>query len=123
MSDEKERAAKAEEAIAKAKANLEAAEKRLTDYLAERGITFRWPETLIQRDLERLMRAIRGHGGSEAEITNYEAHGAKARAACELGWIDGLTVDDVDTTHPRVVAWIAQKVNDTIIAAWELPGE
>ena len=123
MSDEKVRKTKAEAAIAKAKADAEAAEKRLADYAASVGVVFNAPEAVTQRTLEQLMKAVRKHGGSEADISNYERNGAQARAACELGWIDGLTVANVDTTHPRVVTWIAQQTNDIIVAAWELPGE
>jgi len=123
MSDEKVRKAKADAAIAKAKAEAEAAEKRLADYVASVGVVFNAPEGVTQRTLEQLMKAVREHGGSEADISNFERNGAQARAACELGWIDGLTVTDVDTTHPRVVTWIAQQTNDIIVAAWELPGE
>jgi len=123
MSDEKVRKTKAEAAIAKAKADAEAAEKRLADYAASVGVVFNAPEAVTQRTLEQLMKAVRKHGGSEADISNFERNGAQARAACELGWIDGLTVANVDTTHPRVVTWIAQQTNDIIVAAWELPGE
>ena len=123
MSDEKERKAKAIAALEKAKADLKAAEKRLTDYLAAQGIVLKLPDSLKQRGIERLMAATRKHGGAEAGITNYERSGAQARAACELGWIDGLEVDAVDTMHPRVVMWIARQINDIIAAAWELPGE
>jgi hypothetical protein len=123
MSDEKERKAKAEAAIAKITAELEEAERKLTAYVESLGIAFKPPEALKQRGLEEMMRAVRKHGGSEADISNYERNGAQARAACDLGWIDGLKVSDVDTTHPRVVTWIAQQTNDIIVAAWELPGE
>lgn len=123
MSDEKERKEKAAAALEKAKAELDAAEKRLTDYVTAQGVVFNAPEAVTQRTLERLMATTRKHGGSEADISNFERNGAQARAACELGWIDGLTVDDVDTTHPRVVTWIAQQTNDIIVAAWQLPGE
>ena len=123
MSDEKERADKAEAAIAKVRADAEAAEKRLADYIASVGVVFNAPEAVTQRTLEQLMRAVRKHGGSEADISNFERNGAQARAACELGWIDGLTVDNVDTMHPRVATWIAQQTNDIIVAAWQLPGE
>jgi hypothetical protein len=123
MSEEKERVAKAEAAIAKITAELEAAERKLTAYVESLGIAFKPPEALKQRGLEEMMRAVRKHGGSEADISNYERNGAQARAACELGWIDGLTVANVDTMNPRVVTWIAQQTNDIIVAAWELPGE
>ena len=123
MSEEKERKAKAEAAIAKITAELEEAERTLTAYVESLGIAFKPPEALKQRGLEEMMRAVRKHGGSEADISNYERNGAQARAACELGWIDGLTVANVDTMNPRVVTWIAQQTNDIIVAAWELPGE
>ena len=84
---------------------------------------FNVPEAVTQRTLEQLMRTVRKHGGSEADISNFERNGAQARAACELGWLDGLTVANVDTTNPRVVTWIAQQTNDIIVAAWQLPGE
>jgi len=123
MSEEKERAAKAEAAIAKITAKAEEAEKKTADYAKSLGIVFNPPEALKQRGIEEMMKTMRKFGGSEADITNYERNGAQARAACELGWIDGLTVSDVDTTNPRVVTWIAQQTNDIIVAAWELPGE
>jgi len=123
MSDEKVRMTKAEVAIAKVTAELAEAEKRLADYAASVGVVFNAPEAVTQRTLEQLMKAVRKHGGSEADISNFERNGAQARAACELGWIDGLTVANVDTTHPRVVTWIAQQTNDIIVAAWQLPGE
>jgi len=123
MSDEKVRKTKAEVAIAKVTAELAEAERKLVEYVASLGIVFNAPEAVTQRTLEQLMRAVRKHGGSEADISNFERNGAQARAACELGWIDGLTVANVDTMHPRVVTWIAQQTNDIIVAAWELPGE
>ena len=123
MSDEKERAAKAEAAIAKITAEAEEADRKLAAYVESLGIVFNAPEAVTQRTLEQLMKTVRKHGGSEADIGNFERNGAQARAACALGWIDGLTVADVDTTHPRVVTWIAQQTNDIIVAAWELPGE
>ena len=123
MSEEKERTAKAEAAIAKIKAEAEEAEKKVADYAKSLGIVFNAPEAVTQRIIEQLMRTIRKHGGTEADITNFERNGAQARAACELGWIDGLKIDAVDTTHPRVVTWIAQQTVDIIVAAWELPGE
>jgi len=123
MSDEKVRMTKAETAIAKVTAELAEAEKKTAAYVESLGIVFKPPEALKQRGLEEMMRTIRKHGGSEADISNYERNGAQARAACELGWIDGLTVADVDTTNPRVVTWIAQQTNDIIVAAWQLPGE
>jgi len=120
MSDEKERA---DAALAKIKADAEDAARRLAEYVESLGIVFNAPEAVTQRALEQLMKAVRKHGGSEEDITNFERNGAQARAACDLGWIDGLTVADVDTTHPRVVTWIAQQTNDIIVAAWQLPGE
>ena len=123
MSDEKERKTKAEAAIAKVTADLAEADRKIADYAASLGIVFNAPDAVTQRTLEQLMKTMRKHGGSEADIGNFERNGAQARAACELGWIDGLTVADVDTTHPRVVTWIAQQINDIIVAAWELPGE
>ena len=98
-------------------------ERTVEQYAASLGIVFNVPETATQRTLEQLMRVIREYGGSEEDISNFERNGAQARAACKLGWIDGLKVSDVDTTHPRVVTWIAQQTNDIIVAAWELPGE
>ena len=123
MSDEKVRKTKAEAAIAKVTAELAEEERKLVAYVESLGIAFKPPEALKQRGIEGLMKAMRKYGGSEADISNYERNGAQARAACELGWIDGLTVANVDTTHPRVVTWIAQQTNDIIVAAWELPGE
>jgi len=123
MSDEKVRKTKAEAAIAKVTADLAAAECKTVAYIESLGIVFKPPEPLKQRGIEEMMKAMRKFGGSEADITNYERNGAQARAACELGWIDGLTVADVDTTNPRVVTWIAQQSNDIIVAAWQLPGE
>ena len=124
MSDEKERAAeKVAEALAKVKAELEAREQKTKEYAAENGVVFNSPDSLLQRGLESLMRTMRKHGGSEDDLTNFERNGAQARAACDLGWIDGLKADAVDTMHPRVVTWIASQVNDIIVAAWELPGE
>jgi len=123
MSDEKVRKTKAEAAIAKVTAELAEAECKTVAYIESLGIVFKPPEPLKQRGIEEMMKAMRKFGGSEADITNYERNGAQARAACELGWIDGLTVADVDTTNPRVVTWIAQQSNDIIVAAWQLPGE
>ena len=123
MSDEKVRKTKAEAAIAKVTADLAEAERKTVAYIESLGIVFKPPEPLKQRGIEEMMKAMRKFGGSEADITNYERNGAQARAACELGWIDGLTVADVDTTNPRVVTWIAQQTNDIIVAAWQLPGE
>jgi len=123
MSDEKERKTKAEAAVAKVTVDLAEADRKIADYAASLGIAFKPPEALKQRGIEGLMKAMRKFGGSEADISNYERNGAQARAACELGWIDGLTVANVDTTHPRVVIWIAQQINDIIVAAWQLPGE
>ena len=123
MSDEKVRMTKAEVAIAKVTAELAAAECKTVAYIESLGIAFKPPDPLKQRGIEEMMKTMRKFGGSEADITNYERNGAQARAACELGWIDGLTVADVDTTNPRVVTWIAQQSNDIIVAAWQLPGE
>ena len=97
--------------------------RTVEDYATEQGVVFNAPEPQMQREMEKLMRAIRKHGGNEADLTNFERNGAQARAACDLGWIDGLAADAVDTMHPRVVTWLAQQVNDIIVAAFELPGE
>ena len=120
MSDNKEEIA---DVLAEAKAVIEKAHARTGEYAAEQGIVFTPPEPLKQRGIELLMKAIRKHGGSEADLTNHERNGAQARAACDLGWINGLDASAVDTMYPRVVTWLAQQVNDIIVAAWELPGE
>lgn len=93
------------------------------EYAASLGIVFAPPDPVLQRDLEAFFKAHRQRGGGTDSMSSFEQNGASVRAACDVGWINGLTADDVDTTRPPVVTWLAGQVNQLIIAAWDVPGE
>ena len=92
-------------------------------YAQSLGISFAPPDPVLQRDLEGFFKAHRKRGGGTADQSSFENNGAAVRAACDMGWINGLTSDTVDTTRPPVVMWLSSLVNQLIAAAFDVPGE
>lgn len=97
--------------------------RTIEEYVQSLGISFAAPDPLLQRDLEAFFKAHRKRGGGTADQSSFENNGAAVRAACDVGWINGLTADAVDTTRPPAVTWLSGQVTQLIITAHDIPGE
>jgi len=58
-----------------------------------------------------------------AQLSGPEATGVSVRAAIRAGWLSGLDEGVVGELKPAIVRDLAQKVDDSLRAAYNLPGE
>jgi hypothetical protein len=83
----------------------------------ETKYTVSLPADPRQRDIEQFQAARRKYAPPFEPLTGVEYNGAFVRAAADLGWIEGLTADDVGNMRAAVVAQLATPINE-----W-MPGE
>ena len=76
-------------------------------------------DELRQVDLENYAKAYRKYD-RESQIEN---RGAVVRAAFEAGWIVEPEEFDTDNADPRVVRWMANKINARFSEITEIPPE
>lgn len=79
------------------------------------------PEPFLQKHLEELNRVLREITDGRDDITLPEYRGALVRTVARLGWIDGVTADDVGDLPPGVVTAISDTVQNTIAEAQKIP--
>lgn len=76
-----------------------------------------------QRDIETFQAARRKYAPPFEVLTGPEYNGVFVRAAADLGWIKGLTADEVGGMRVPVVAQLAVPINEWISEALDMPGE
>jgi hypothetical protein len=89
----------------------------------ETKYTVSLPADPRQRDIEQFLAARRKFGPVVEARYGIETNGEFVRAAADLGWIEGLTADDVGNMRAAVVAQLATPINEWIAEALDLPGE
>jgi len=58
-----------------------------------------------------------------AQLSGPEITGVSVRAAIRVGWLSGLDEGAIGELKPAIVRDLAQKVDDALGKAYELPGE
>ena len=108
-------------AAQKREAERQALRDESAEFLAGLGYVFTIPDPLLQRDIETFYSARAKWTPEREVVTNPERNGAVARAVAEIGWVEGLTPDEVDNCLPAAVTWIADGVMTAVARAFLIP--
>ena len=56
-------------------------------------------------------------------VSSPELAGVYTRTAARLGWLGGISEDDVDTLKPAIVTFISEKVQAAVVESYKIPPE
>lgn len=87
------------------------------------GVRYELPE-LTQGKVESFFKKTRELTGKEdGGLSSPEYVGIVVRAAAFIGWLDGLTPDDVANLSPAATIWLSSQIQRAINEASAIPPE
>lgn len=86
------------------------------------GVDVEMPE-ILQGQLEEFEAIIQPHVAlvNEGNAQLAKFNGAVVRAAVQVGWLPGLSEDDIAKMKPAKVSFLANEVSAALIQAREVP--